>query len=219
MAKKCTKCNIEKPTEEFGNSKDYKDGLKKQCKACAKAYGKKYSKKYYQDNRDKIKADSAEYYNKNSEAINDKRRKYTDEERIELERTSKDRHRAYEAKYRKERKERDPLFKLLVDTRSLIHSTFRRGGKVKSTTTEKLLGCTIDQFKSHLESNFEGWMTWDNKGNPKDGILELNKSWDIDHIVPLSSATTEEELIALNHYTNLQPLCSYINRIIKRDKI
>ena len=61
-------------------------------------------------------------------------------------------------------------------------------------------------------------MNWDNKGNPKDGILELNKTWDIDHIIPISTAITEEDIIRLNHYTNLQPLCSYYNRNIKKDK-
>ena len=29
----------------------------------------------------------------------------------------------------------------------------------------------------------------------------------------------EEDIIKLNHYTNIQPLCSYINRYVKRDKI
>lgn len=54
----------------------------------------------------------------------------------------------------------------------------------------------------------------------KECVSEFNKkySWDIDHIVPLSTATTEEDLIRLNHYTNLQPLCSKVNRDIKRDK-
>lgn len=61
-------------------------------------------------------------------------------------------------------------------------------------------------------------MTWDNKGNPKDGIYELNKTWDVDHIIPLSSAKSVEDIIKLNHYTNLQPLCSYVNRFIKKTK-
>jgi len=52
-------------------------------------------------------------------------------------------------------------------------------------------------------------MSWDNQG----------KYWDIDHIIPVSSAKTEEEIIKLNHYTNLQPLESYYNRHIKRAKL
>jgi hypothetical protein len=42
---------------------------------------------------------------------------------------------------------------------------------------------------------------------------------DIDHIVPVSSGKTKDEIIKLNHYTNLQPLCSKINRDIKRGNI
>jgi hypothetical protein len=32
-------------------------------------------------------------------------------------------------------------------------------------------------------------------------------------------SNTEEDVFKLNHYTNLQPLCSYINRNIKRDRL
>ena len=41
----------------------------------------------------------------------------------------------------------------------------------------------------------------------------------MDHIIPISIAETEEDIIRLNHYTNLQPLCSKVNRDIKRDLI
>ena len=40
--------------------------------------------------------------------------------------------------------------------------------------------------------------------------------WDLDHIIPVSSAKTEEELIKLNLYENFQPLCSKINRDLKK---
>ena len=60
-------------------------------------------------------------------------------------------------------------------------------------------------------------MNWDNYGNPKDGIYELNKNWDLDHVIPSSKAKTEEEIIMLNHYKNFQPLCSFHNRFVKRN--
>jgi glutamine synthetase adenylyltransferase len=44
---------------------------------------------------------------------------------------------------------------------------------------------------------------------------ELNYDCDIDHIITISSTKTEEEIIKLNHYSNLQPLCSYTNRVIE----
>jgi hypothetical protein len=56
-------------------------------------------------------------------------------------------------------------------------------------------------------------MNWNNYGLYESN--KLNYGWDIDHIVPLDICETEEDVIRLNHYTNLQPLCSYTNRNIK----
>jgi hypothetical protein len=63
---------------------------------------------------------------------------------------------------------------------------------------------------------FEPWMTWENRGLYNG---ELNYGWDIDHRIPLASANTEEDIIRLNHFTNLQPLCSYTNRHTKKDRL
>ena len=38
-------------------------------------------------------------------------------------------------------------------------------------------------------------MNWDNHGE-----------WHYDHIIPLASADNYDDLVRLNHYTNLQPL-------------
>ena len=59
-------------------------------------------------------------------------------------------------------------------------------------------------------------MSWDNYGLYNG---TLNYGWDIDHIIPVSSCNSEEDLIRLNHYTNLQPLCSKVNRDIKRNVV
>lgn len=50
-------------------------------------------------------------------------------------------------------------------------------------------------------------MNWDNYGK-----------WHIDHIIPLASAKTEEEMCNLFHYKNLQPLWASDN-FRKSDKI
>ena len=74
-------------------------------------------------------------------------------------------------------------------------------------------------FKKYLESKFEPWMSWDNYGNWNGQPKESKISWDIDHIIPVSTANSIDEIIKLNHHTNLQPLCSYKNRYVKRNKL
>jgi len=120
----------------------------------------------------------------------------------------------------KERREKDPLYKLKGNISSLIRQSIKLKGYIKESRTHEILGCSYEHFKEYIESFFiedREWMNWENYGNPKDGIFEPNKSWDIDHIIPLSSFNTEQELLELNHYTNLQPLCSYYNRFVKRN--
>ena len=108
------------------------------------------------------------------------------------------------------------MFKLRHNISNSIRQSFNRNGFTKQSRTYKILGCSYNDFKLRLESKFEPWMNWGNYGL-YDGTP--NYGWDIDHIIPLSSAMTEEELIKLNHYTNLRPLCSHINRDIKKNKV
>jgi len=108
------------------------------------------------------------------------------------------------------------IYALQERVRARISNAFARINSTKSKATEDLLGCTFNEFKLYLESKFEHWMSWENAGRYNG---ELNYGWDLDHIIPMCSAKTEEDVFKLNHYTNFQPLCSYINRHIKRDKI
>ena len=57
-------------------------------------------------------------------------------------------------------------------------------------------------------------MSWENHGSYDRNF----KTWHIDHIIPLSSAKTEKDLIELFHYTNLQPLWAEHN-MSKHDNI
>ena len=93
--------------------------------------------------------------------------------------------------------------------------SFRRIGEQKSKKTQDILGCTFKEFREHIESLWEPWMSWDNRGNWNGVPTQRNTAWDIDHVIPLCTAITKADIVRLNHYTNLQPLCSYTNRYIK----
>ena len=101
----------------------------------------------------------------------------------------------YANKYYTERAKVDKLFNLKTRIRALVYRTFKINGYKKGTKTEKIIGCSYLEFRGHIEAQFESGMTWDNQGD-----------WDLDHIIPLSSAENETEMMALSHYKNIQPL-------------
>ena len=226
--KQCNICDIVKPIDEFSASITHNDGYKNTCKICTNEYSKKYrqnnidkelerAKKYYEKNKDKkkeyvelnkehISNISKNYRKLNKDILSEKQKKWYKENKEIISKKN------YE--YYKMKIETDPLFKLKKQIKSLIRDSLRNHGLKKSDRTIEVLGCTIEVFKQHLESKFEPWMTWENKGLYNG---ELNYGWDIDHIIPTSSVSTYGEIIKLNHYSNLQPLCGYYNRHIKRN--
>lgn len=110
----------------------------------------------------------------------------------------------------------DIVYKISYNIKLSIRKSLKENGYQKIKRTEEILGLSIKEFKIYLESKFETWMSWDNRGLYNG---ELNYGWDIDHIIPVSSAKNEDDIIRLNHYTNLQPLCSKLNRDVKRDRL
>ena len=84
MLKRCSKCRIEKPVEEFHKNRSAKDGYNNQCKACRaiikkqwyanhkeeqkleriknKTYHTEYKKKWYLKNKEQHNIKSKEYY-------------------------------------------------------------------------------------------------------------------------------------------------------------
>ncbi len=208
LMKECRKCKQEKELNNFGIDKKQCDGFNRVCKQCRQSFSKEHSKRLYEKNK---------IWNQNNV---DKRKEYlkeyAKEYRKEYYYNNKEKTLLTNNTYRNKRKQSDPLFKLSVSLRSMISTTIKKNGYKKLSKTELILDCSFDFLKQHLESQFQHWMSWDNYGLYNG---ELNYGWDIDHIVPLSSALNENDLLRLNHYSNLKPLCSYNNRYIKRDKI
>lgn len=178
-----------------------------------------YKSNYYNDNKEQIQIFQKEYYKINKETLREKNKEYVKNNKEPLKQKRKIRDKRNKDKITenlKLRRQSDPLYRLSQNIRVYIRNSFKSKGYKKSTKTEKILGCTFKEFKSHIESQFEKWMTWENYGKFNG---QLNSGWDIDHIIPISSAKNEDEIIKLNNFSNLRPLCSYTNRYIKSDKI
>lgn len=98
-------------------------------------------------------------------------------------------------KARRERMKDDPLYILARRVRGRITQAFSRNGFSKRSKTAEIVGCSWEELKSHIERQFLKGMSWENR-----------HLWHIDHIVPLSTAKTEADVISLNHVSNLRPL-------------
>jgi len=242
----CKICKLDKFINNFRKRKDSKSGYGNICKECESLKNKIYRENnkeiisekrknnrnlnYFNERYLNNKTEMLEYfkerYNKNKEHILEYQKKYYKENKNKIQKTknkwyinNKENILERQNHNHKLRKKNDILYKLKILIKNNIKNSLNSKNIIKENRTHEILGCSIDEFKRHLESQWESWMNWDNYGNPKDGIFEPNKTWDIDHITPTSSAKTEEDLLKLNHYTNLQPLCSHYNRFIKRDNI
>lgn len=104
----------------------------------------------------------------------------------------------YQHKYNQQRKQIDPIFALKLATRSLLSQSFKRACKgmhYKKKHTQEILQCSLEFFIQYIQDQFTEGMTLNNYGE-----------WHLDHIIPIASAKTEEDIIRLNHYTNFQPL-------------
>jgi hypothetical protein len=206
--KVCCKCSIEKKIDEFYLEKRNKTGVMGLCKDCYNIKQKEWRK----ENRDKIKNRYQRYYQENKEKITSYRennkdnikikllnwRKNNPERNKELLRNWRKNNPHKVKQYRKLGRERgkfDTLFNIKQRMRCRLHHFLNKCEIAKKTKTFDILGCSPYFLKQYLEKQFKDGMTWDNRNE-----------WHIDHIIPLSSAKTEDEIYKLCHYTNLQPL-------------
>ena len=108
--------------------------------------------------------------------------------------------REYQKIWRRKKRKTDALWGLIENMRSRIRNVLVKNKKI--STTIKLLGCTKEEFKKHIESKFTKGMSWDK--------LHLIH---IDHIRPCASfdLSDPKQQKMCFHYTNLQPLWAVDN--------
>jgi hypothetical protein len=217
--KVCTKCKVEKEVINFSKHKGTKSGFGSRCKECSKEYYKKYhekNKNYSKEHRKKNKEYYKEYRKNNSEKNKEYYKKWREENKEKIKQNAKIyfqknkeilQKKSYE--YTKQKKQKDYFFKFKINIRSNIVKSFKRGTNQfkKDAKTEMILGCTIEEFVCYIQSLFTNGMTLENHGE-----------WHLDHIIPLASVNTQEEIKKLCHYTNYQPLWAEEN-LTKSKKI
>ena len=91
--------------------------------------------------------------------------------------------------------------------RTKLNKVIARFGYTKRSKSNDIYGCSWVELKNHIEVQFTKGMTWENRSE-----------WHIDHIIPLASAKSEDDILRLSHYTNLRPLWAADN-LRKSDKL
>jgi len=179
---------------------------------------KEYDKAYRETRKDKLK----EYYDKWLDSLSIERKVQRNE--------SIKQHRLDNMEHYKERSNKryieskvdnqhrvkyntDPLHKMKCNIREHIRQAVKYANVSKKHPSIVYLGCTIEEFKAHIENQFVEGMTWDNHSRGED-------CWHLDHIKPLALLTSiedPEEMESFCHYTNYQPLWEKDN-LSKNDK-
>jgi hypothetical protein len=109
---------------------------------------------------------------------------------------------AYDVKRKRKKERENKLTWAIQKIRQCVRKSFKRRGFTKKSRTYEILGAEWEFVKEYFENLFVDGMNWDNYGE-----------WEIDHIIPLSTANTEEDIIKLCYYSNLQPLWKLDNRL------
>jgi len=206
----CQRCNI-----ETGKSKRFK-----YCDSCSeiskkesyikyrennKESRREYSKNHYEINKDKlkpirkkwrennkekeklsskeryIKKDKerlSNYYIENKDEINNKKREYRKTEEYKAWKKEYDLKNAYKSRYR-----------------DSLKSVIKRLNRDKNDYTNKLLGYSDLDFKTHIEKQFIEDMNWENR-----------KSFEVDHIIPIVAFIENTPLNIVSSLDNLRPI-------------
>jgi hypothetical protein len=176
--KKCKMCLNEYSLDNFYKHNRTKDGLHNECKNCIK----EKSRLYHKENSYKISIKQKVYRKNNRDYFNAKSKEWK-------KRTG------YDSNYLNNRLKTDDFFRFKNRLRNLIRISVKKGSSVKKSKSFEILGCNYDFFIKHIEKKFTLGMSWSNHG-----------LWHLDHIIPISSAKNENDVIKLNHYLNFQPL-------------
>lgn len=147
----CSCCKKELPLSAFCKNNSTSDKLNVYCRVCE---NEKKSKRLREEPSLYLKK---QFYD----------RKYHNQDKRRKARSLND---------QKERR-KNLQFKFIEYFRASSYRVIK--GQSKSKRILSLLGCSIEEFRKHIESQFQEGMTWENRGR-------YIENWSIDHIIPFS---------------------------------
>lgn len=168
---------------------------------------REYDRKRYERDKEKRREAAKKHYHKNREDILKKARENykpkTPEQKERKAAVAKiyrhkniDKIRKNAAAYNRKQRATNSLFNLTDRVRSRIYESYNQKGWRKTSKVQAILGCDFRTLDIHLIGT----------ALRNYGCYIEGEQYHIDHIIPLASAKTETDLLALNHYTNLQLL-------------
>lgn len=158
VGKVCTLCGKWFPLEGFPISCNGTGGRLCRCKLCFVPQKAIEDKRYRKKNAKWLNQSKAEY---NRDPLSKERRN----------------------EYTRNRRQNDPLFREVLNSRSMVAKAIDRWTFSDNSKTAEYLCCTFDEFVKHMGRRFKGAQ--------------------VDHIVPLNQAKTVEEVKKLWHFSNL----------------
>ena len=145
------------------------------------------------------KPETKERLKKNHKNWSEKNRDHLNEYHKEWREKNIDKHRENKRNYEKNRKDSDPLYKLVANFRTAIWTVLKESNVEKNKSYFDILGYTPEELINHLEKQFKDDMTWDNYG-----------IWHVDHKLPITSFDIQEmgdeEFMKCWCLDNLQPM-------------
>jgi hypothetical protein len=181
----CVACNREQVKRWADANKDKTSAAFSNWRKKNKKHESARAKSYYADNKEQLLTAAKDRYWSEPDTYRRKAKEQRD----------KDGYRERVNAWRREKRKQNTMFLLSEHLRTRIAKAFTAKSWRKGAGTITLVGCSCADAKKHIESLFQPGMNWGNR-----------QLWHIDHIKPLSKAATPDELRALCHYTNLQPL-------------
>lgn len=176
--------------------KEYRQKYKEKLKEKAKEYYldnkdkiKEQYKNYRLSNKDKIKENEKHVYSINKEKLKEKAKNYYWANKDKI----KEKYKEYQKEYRKSHKDKknkmrklkrktDIIYRITCQLRTRLNKAFKNQKVIKSKHTLKLLGCSLDYLKNHLQQTAI-----------KNGYNDFNinnyssNEYHIDHIIPCAA--------------------------------